>query len=167
MCIEFVYVMLKPDTLEFKIRDIILKELVNVGGQLIASKTLILNLDQISIIYSEFPNERAKKAVFHYFTTRKTEHLIFMGEKGIHEKYQIAKGKTGTGIGIKGRHYTRYTKLTPIELEQWFEGTLTDIYDIDLEMFGRDILHIPNSPDESRSSIQAIFSDSDLCRYQF
>lgn len=162
MSVEFVYIMLKPDTLEYGMRDTILNELVAVGGKVIASKTLILSLSQISIIYADFPNERAKEAVFHYFTTRKTEHLIFVGDFGIHKKYQEAKGKTGTGVGIKGKYYTRYTKLTSVELEQWFSGTLVGIKDIDVEMFGRDILHVPNSLNESFLSIRCIFSQQEL-----
>lgn len=95
MCREFVYIMLKPDTLEFKIRDIILKELVNVGGQLIASKTLILNLDQISIIYSEFPNERAKKPYFITLPLAKQNILSLWEKKVFMKNIKSPKGKRG------------------------------------------------------------------------
>lgn len=159
---EFVYVMLKPDTLETGMRQVVLDELLAVGGEPVCSKRLILRLDQIMEIYSDFNNERAKRAVFHYFTHRETEHFVFAGLPGIHLKYQNAKGKTGTGVGIKGRHYTRYTRLSAEELNAWFEGTLLNTEVIDLEMFGRDILHIPNSPPESIRSILSVFSSSEI-----
>jgi nucleoside diphosphate kinase len=156
---EIVHVMLKPDTLEFGMRDVILSELLGLGGKLIVAKRLILSLAQISEIYFDFDNERAKKAVFHYFTTRETEHLAFIGEPGIHQTYQQAKGRPGKG-GIRGKYYTRYTKLTPEELANWFRGTLANIEDIDLEMFARDILHIPNSVDRSKRGLLIVL-DSD------
>lgn len=154
--------MLKPDTLETGMRQVILDELLAVGGELICLKRLVLNLDQIKEIYSDFNNDRAEQAVFHYFTSRETEHLVFAGLPGIHRKYQDAKGKTGTGIGIKGRHYTRYTRLSGEELKAWFEGTLLNIEAIDLEMFGRDILHVPNSPSESIRSALSVFQHSEI-----
>ncbi len=159
---EIVHIMLKPDTLECGIRNVILDELLKVGGSLIFSKRLVLTMSQISVIYPHFGNERAKGAVFHYFTSRETEHLAFGGPKGIHARYQEAKGKTGTGIGIKGKYYTRYTKLTEDELRKWFDGTLENIQDIDLEMFGRDILHIPNSPEESINDIFSVFEPCEI-----
>lgn len=156
---EIVHVMLKPDTLEFGMRDVILSELLNLGGMLVATKRLVLSLVQISEIYFDFDNERAKKAVFQYFVTRETEHLAFVGEPGIHQKYQQAKGKPGRG-GIRGKYYTRYSKLTPEELADWFRGTLVNIEGIDLEMFARDILHVPNSVERSKRDLLIVL-DSD------
>lgn len=163
MCngVEIVHVMLKPDTLEFGMRDTILAELVSIGGKLVASKRLILNLSQISEIYSDLDNERAKKAVFHYFTTRETEHLAFIGEAGIHQKYQQSKGRPGKH-GIRGKYYTRYTKLTPEELDSWFKGTLINIEAIDLEMFGRDILHVPNSVEKSKRDLLIVLDENQI-----
>lgn len=159
---EIVHVMLKPDTLEFGMREVILNELLGVGGTLLLSKRLVLSMRQISDIYPYFDNERAKDVVFRYFTTRETEHLAFVGPVGIHARYQQAKGKTGTGMGIKGRHYTRYTMLTKSELAHWFEGTLENIGNIDLEMFARDILHIPNSPEESVNGLLSILDPDEV-----
>ena len=155
MRLELVHVMLKPDTLESGMRDIIFKELLKIGGHLLISKRMILNQTQISDIYSDFKNIRAKKTVFQYFTTKETEHLAFMGERGIHKNYQEAKGKTGVR-GIRGEFYTRYTKLSPKELSKWLEGSLMNSAAIDLEMFGRDILHVPNSPEESKRGLRAV-----------
>lgn len=159
---EIVHVMLKPDTLEFGMRDVILSELLSIGGKLVAEKRLVLSLAQISEIYSDFDNERAKKAVFHYFTTRETEHLAFVGEPGIHQKYQQSKGRPGKG-GIRGKYYTRYTQLTPEELDDWFRGTLVNLEAIDLEMFARDILHVPNSVEKSKRGLSIVL---DSCQIQ-
>lgn len=156
MSLELVHVMLKPDTLESGMRDIILKELLKIGGHLLLSKRIILNQTQLSDIYSDFKNIRAKKTVFQYFTAKETEHLAFIGERGIHKSYQEAKGKPGVS-GIRGKFYTRYTKLSPKELNKWLEGSLVNSTAIDLEMFGRDILHVPNSPEESKRGLRAVF----------
>ena len=162
MVSEIVHVMLKPDTLEFGMRDTILRELLAVGGELVFAKKLVLNLKQIADIYPYFDNDRAKPTVFHYFTTRETEHLAFVGIPGIHLKYQKAKGKTGTGVGIKGKYYTRYTKLTEAELKSWFEGTLLNMEAVDLQMFGRDIIHVPNCPSESVNDLLSILDPSEV-----
>jgi len=158
---EIVHVMLKPDTLEFGMRDVILAELLSLGGKLVAAKRLVLSLAQISEIYSDFNNERAKKAVFYYFTTRETEHLAFIGEPGIHQRYHQAKGKPGKG-GIRGKYYTRYTKLTPEELADWFDGTLANIEGIDLEMFARDILHVPNTIEKSKRGLSVVLGSDQI-----
>lgn len=155
MFAELVHVMLKPDTLECDIRDSVVAELQGLGGVLLVSKRMVLDLFQISEIYPVFPNERAKPAVFHYFTTRETEHLVFAGDAGIHARYHREKGKPGKG-GIRGKYYTRYTKLTPEELSNWFAGTLHNLEEIDLEMFGRDILHVPNTIEQSLRGLRAV-----------
>lgn len=155
MSIEVVHVMLKPDTLEFGMRDVILQELLKIGGRLLLSKRMVLNQTQISEIYPGFKNLRAKKIVFRYFTSKETEHFAFVGENGIHQSYQKAKGKAGAA-GIRGKFFTRYTKLSPEELKNWIEGSLSNIEDIDLEMFARDILHVPNSPEQSKRGLKAV-----------
>ncbi len=132
-----------------------------VESSLVAVKRLILSLAQISEIYFDFDNERAKKAVFHYFTTRETEHLAYIGEPGIHQKYQQSKGRPGEG-GIRGKYYTRYTKLTPEELADWFRGTLTNLEAIDLEMFARDILHVPNSVGRSKRGLSIVLDSGQI-----
>jgi nucleoside diphosphate kinase len=163
---ELVHVMLKPDTLESGLRDDILKELLKIGGTLLLSKRLILNQSQIAEIYPDFPNERARPTVFKYFTTKETEHLAFLGEPGIHKKYKEAKGKTGAS-GIRGRYYTRYTRLSPEELSRWLEGSLENIAAIDLEMFGRDILHVPDSPAGSKRGLRSVLDCDTLQIDQF
>jgi len=158
---EIVHVMLKPDTLESGMRDVIIAELIGIGGALVTSKRLVLNFAQISEIYFDFDNERAKKAVFHYFMSRETEHLAFIGEHGIHQRYQHSKGRPGKG-GIRGKYYTRYTKLTSDELASWFKGTLANLEDIDMEMFARDILHVPNSVERSKRGLSIVLDRNQI-----
>ncbi len=158
---EVVHIMLKPETLEGDMREIILGELLEIGGRLISSKRVILDMYQISEIYNNFRNERAKPVVFKYFTSKETEHLAFVGTKGIHKKYQNAKGKPGAG-GIRGKYYTKYTKLSQEDVESWLEGTLVNIEDIDLEMFARDILHVPNSTEDSKRGLLSVFDESQI-----
>jgi len=104
---ELVHVMLKPDALEFGLRDIIIQELQQGGGEIITSRRLVLSLKQISSIYSNFSNDRAKPVVFAYFTSRETEHLAIIGSEGLHKRLDVIKGQTGTGNGIRGKYYTR------------------------------------------------------------
>ena len=51
---ELVHVMLKPDTLEFGLRDIVIRELQKEECEIVASKRLILSFSQISSIYPRF-----------------------------------------------------------------------------------------------------------------
>ena len=81
---ELVHVMLKPDTLEFGLRDIVIRELQKEECEIVASKRLILSFSQISSIYPRFSNTRAKPVVFAYFTSRETELLAILGSVGIH-----------------------------------------------------------------------------------
>jgi len=155
---EIVHVMLKPDTLERCIRDSVLEDLIAIGGRIILSKKIVLNYEQISEIYPNFKNARAKSTVFKYFTSYETEHLAFVGEKGIHKKYQASKGRPGAG-GIRGKYYTKYTELSPSDLDLWLAGLGTNLEDIDLEMFGYDILHVPDSPKHSQRGLIAVFGD--------
>lgn len=153
---EIVHVMLKPDTLLSGLRETVLRELRQTGGQIVVSKRLTLSLPQIEAIYPAFPNERAKPYVFAYFTSRETEHFAFAGSRGLHEELHKAKGTTGSGKGIRGKYYTRYTRLSRHELDEWLLGTFPETADIDLEMFGRDILHVASNPDDSLRGLRAI-----------
>ncbi len=159
---ELVHVMLKPDTLEFGLRDIVIRELQKEECEIVASKRLILSFSQISSIYPRFSNTRAKPVVFAYFTSRETEHLAILGSVGLHERLDVIKGQTGTGKGIRGKYYTRYTKLNSSELQEWLSGTLSNVEDIDLEMFGRDILHVADNQADSIVGLRAILSFSQL-----
>lgn len=155
--------MLKPDALEYGLRETILAELQQEGEcEIITSVKLIMNMSQIEAIYPRFKDKRAKPAVFAYFTSHETEHLAIMGEPGLYERLDAVKGQTGTGRGIRGKYYTRYTRLTPEELEKWLKGTLINIGDIDLEMFGRDILHVADTIEDSLRGLSVIMSPDQL-----
>jgi len=153
---ELAHVMLKPDTLKSGLRDVVLRELVECAGEPVASLRLTLSLRQIEAVYPNFPNLRARPFIFKYFTTEETEHFAFLGEPGLHHRMHETKGRTGSGKGIRGKYYTRYTRLSPSELDQWLQGALSAEAEIDLEMFGRDILHIADSPVDSLRGLNAI-----------
>ena len=159
---EVVHVMLKPDTLSSGLRETILEQLGVSGGKVVVSKRLTLTLDQIEAIYPNFPNPRAKPFVFAYFTSRETEHLAFAGDVGLHGRLHAAKGQTGTDRGIRGKYYTRYTRLSQTELDEWLRGTLPEAVDIDLEMFGRDILHVADNQEDSLRGLQAILDATEF-----
>lgn len=159
---ELAHVMLKPDTLASGLREVVLHELEQSGSYIVASRRLTLSLAQIEVIYPNFPNLRAKPFVFAYFTSRATEHFAFAGELGLHARLHQAKGQTGTGMGIRGKYYTRYTRLSQAELDEWLCGTLPETANIDLEMFGRDILHVADNPVDSFRGLRAIMSERDL-----
>jgi nucleoside diphosphate kinase len=164
---ELVHVMLKPDALEFGLRDIIIQELQKGEGEIITSRRLVLSLEQISSIYSNFSNDRAKPVVFAYFTSRETEHLAIIGSEELHKRLDVIKGQTGTGNGIRGKYYTRYTKLSPLELQEWLSGTLSNAEDIDLEMFGRDIIHTADTQPESLAGLRAVMTPPQLDLIRF
>jgi nucleoside diphosphate kinase len=159
---ELVHVMLKPDTLEFGMRDVVMRELHHPETRIIATKTVVLTHKQINLIYPRFNNERAKPTVFNYFTSNPTEHVAIVGPEGAHELYKQIRGKTGSGKGIRGRYYTRYNKLTEEELVRWFNGSLPDIEAIDLEMFGRDILHASNCAFDSARALLEILDPEQI-----
>jgi len=159
---EIAHVMLKPDTLECGLRDVVIGELEQSGGQIVVSRRLTLSLFQIEAIYPEFPNARAKAFIFAYFTSRETEHFAFAGAPGLHRRLHEAKGRTGTEQGIRGKYYTRYTRLSQTELDEWLHGTLPDAAGIDLEMFGRDILHVADRPVDSLRGLRAVMGTEDL-----
>ncbi|MFH1454855.1 MAG: hypothetical protein ABIF22_00830, partial [bacterium] len=142
---EVAHAMLKPDALESGLRDTVIQELLSGGCEIVVSRRFTLNLNQIASIYSHFSNARAKPVVFAYFTSRETEHLALVGPVGLHERLDVIKGQTGSGKGIRGKYYTRYTRLSDSELQEWLSGTLSNAEDIDLEMFGRDILHVADT----------------------
>lgn len=156
--------MLKPDTLSSDLRETILRELSLSGGKIVVSKRLTLTLAQIEAIYPNFPNPRAKPFVFAYFTSRETEHFAFAGDVGLHGRLHAAKGQTGTGKGIRGKYYTRYTRLSRAELDEWLNGTLPEAVDIDLEMFGRDILHVADNQEDSLRGLHAILDATEINR---
>lgn len=153
---ELVHVMLKPDTLMSGLRAIVLDELEETGGRIVATKRLVLETSQIEAIYPDFPNARAKPFVFAYFTSRETEHFAFAGETGLHLRLHASKGQTGTVRGIRGKYYSRYTRLSQAELDEWLCGTLPEAAEIDLEMFGRDILHVADNQRDSLRGLAAV-----------
>ena len=159
---EVAHAMLKPDALESGLRDVIIEELLRGDCEIVASKRFVLDLEQISAIYSHFSNERARPVVFRYFTSRETEHLALVGPVGLHDRLDVIKGQTGSGKGIRGKYYTRYTRLSESELQQWLDGTLANAEDIDLEMFGRDILHVSDTQSDSIVGLKTILCPSQL-----
>jgi len=159
---ELVHAMLKPDALEFGLMDVIIRELQQEECEIVASRRLILSLSQIGAIYPRFSNVRAKPVVFAYFTSHETEHLAIIGSTGLHERLDVIKGQTGSGKGIRGKYYTRYTRLSESELQKWLDGTLSNAEDIDLEMFGRDILHVSDTESDSIAGLKTILYPSQL-----
>jgi nucleoside diphosphate kinase len=159
---ELAHVMLKPDSLSSNLRDIVLRELLDAGGSVVASKRLTLSLSQIAAIYPRFPNRRAQPFIFAYFTSRETEHFAFVGNEGLHARLNEAKGQTGTGQGIRGKYYTTYTRLSQAALDEWLWGTSPQAAEIDLEMFGRDILHVADNSEDSLRALRAILDPADL-----
>jgi nucleoside diphosphate kinase len=159
---ELVHVMLKPDSLASGLRDIVVRELLATGATIVASRRLTLTLSQIAAIYPRFPNRRAQPFIFAYFTSRETEHFAFVGDDGLHARLNEAKGKTGTGQGIRGKYYTTYTRLSQAALDEWLWGTSPQAAEIDLEMFGRDILHVADNSSDSLRALRAILDPVDL-----
>lgn len=159
---EVVHVMLKPDTLERGIRDAIVAELEAVAGRVAFSVKLVLDHSQIQAIYSRFPNPLSKAFVFNYFTSRQTEHLVFVGPEGLHRTIHKVKGKTGSGMGIRGKYFSEYVHYTQTDVDKWLQGTSDRAEEIDLEMFGRDILHVADDQADSMQGIEAVFGQAFL-----
>lgn len=153
---EVVHVMLKPDTLERGLRDTILAEIEAVAGPVFLSRRLRLTLEQIAAIYSRFPNPHSKEFVFNYFTSRDTEHLAFVGTGDLHARIHRLKGKTGSTIGIRGKYFSNYIHYSEADLEAWLRGTSSRAEEIDIEMFGRDILHVADNQEDSIRGLQAV-----------
>ncbi|MFH1455275.1 MAG: hypothetical protein ABIF22_03080, partial [bacterium] len=63
---------------------------------------------------------------------------------------------------IRGKYYTRYTRLSDSELQEWLSGTLSNAEDIDLEMFGRDILHVADTLSDSLNGLRAVLLPTQL-----
>lgn len=157
---EVVHVMLKPETVYSPIRDLVLGELRQSGGTIFWSRRLVLDVAQISAIYPDFPNQRAKPYIFKYFTSRETEHFAFGGTAGLHRRMNEAKGWTGTGKGIRGKYYKNFTRLSESALNEWLCGTSPEEAEIDLEMFAKDILHVADSPADSLRGLHAVSDGS-------
>lgn len=153
---EMVHVMLKPDTLARGLRDTIVGELEAVAGPVFLAKRLKLNLEQISQIYSRFPNPHSRRFVFNYFTSSDTEHLIFFGTKGLHARIHTIKGRTGSGIGIRGKYFSDHVHYSEADVEAWLAGTSDRAEEIDVEMFGRDILHVADNQEDSIRGLKAV-----------
>ena len=156
MKIEVVHVMLKPDTLARGLRDTIVKELETVAGPVFLAKRMRLTLEQISEVYSRFPNPHSRKFVFNYFTSGDTEHLAFVGTDDLHLRIHKTKGKTGSGLGIRGKYFSDYVHYTKKDVDSWLLGTSDRAEEIDVEMFGRDILHVADNQEDSIRGLKAV-----------
>lgn len=153
---EVVHVMLKPDTLERGIRDKIVRELEAVAGPVFVATRMRLTLEQIEAIYIRFPNPHSKDFVFNYFTSRDTEHLAFLGSGDLHGIIHRIKGGVRSGTGIRGKYFCNYIRYTKEDVEAWLQGTSSRAEEIDLEMFGRDILHVADNQEDSIRGLQAV-----------
>jgi nucleoside diphosphate kinase len=153
---EVVHVMLKPDTLERGLRDQIVEELEAVAGPVFIAKRMKLTLQQIAAIYSRFPNPHSRSFVFNYFTSRDTEHLAFLGGEDLHQRIHKMKGRTGSGAGIRGKYFSNYVHYTKADINEWLQGTSSRAEEIDVEMFGRDILHVADNQADSIRGLQAV-----------
>ena len=153
---EVVHVMLKPDTLERGLRDTIVQELEAVAGPVYLARRMKLTLQQIEAIYSRFPNPHSKAFVFNYFTSRDTEHLALLGEGDLHARIHRIKGGTRSRTGIRGKYFSNYVQYTTEDVEAWLQGTSDRAEEIDLEMFGRDILHVADNQEDSIRGLQAV-----------
>lgn len=162
MRLEIAHAMLKPETLRSDLRDIVIRELSKGDCEIVASRRLTLSLEQIATVYSHFSNLRAKPVIFNYFTSNETEHLALVGPVGLHNRLDEIKGQTGTDKGIRGKYYTKYTRLSEAELQKWLKGTLANAEDIDLEMFGRDIVHVSDTEPESIADLRVILLPAQL-----
>lgn len=161
---EIVHVMLKPDSLEAGLRDDILKEIMNCGCELVLSKKLTLNLNQIESIYSNFEDKKAKTAVLAFYISKPTEHLVFCGEKGLHDLILDIKGSMINKTGIRGKYVSR-EKMTRDELISIVDGVLPKAKEsvdyIDFNFFGIDILHSADDQNESCRAICSVFDKKD------
>lgn len=156
MTLEAVHVMLKPDTLARGLRDTIVWELESVAGPVFWARRLRLTLHQIETIYSRFPNPHSRTFVFNYFTSKDTEHLAFVGAGDLHARVHKIKGRTGSGVGIRGKYFSDYIHYTEEEVEEWLRGASTRAEEIDVEMFGRDILHVADNQEDSIRGLQVV-----------
>jgi nucleoside diphosphate kinase len=153
---EVVHVMLKPDTLARGLRDTIVGEIEAVAGPVFLAKRMRLTLEQISEIYSRFPNPHSRRFVFNYFTSSDTEHLVFVGSEGLHMRVHKIKGRTGSVEGIRGKYFSDYVHYTKEDVDAWLAGTSDRAEEIDVEMFGRDILHVADNQEDSIRGLKAV-----------
>lgn len=154
---ELIHVMLKPDSLENKVDGEVIKDLELMGGELIAKKMVQLSRNQVETIYFDFTHDRSRELVFNYLAENNTLHLVFIGQAGIHEIFNRAKGKTGTKEGLRGKYITWYTPLNHQSRKLWFEGKLNNQREVDLEMFCRNLLHVAPDPEASIRGILSVF----------
>jgi 8-oxo-dGTP pyrophosphatase MutT (NUDIX family) len=153
---EMVHVMLKPDTLFAKNQDQIISDLVVAGGTLVFRKEMMLNYDQVGIIYSDFYFESARKIVFDYLTMNNTEQLVFTGKPGLHEVFNKLKGKTGGDTGLRSKYVKSYTKLDKRSFQEWLSGNHFEQDKISLEMFCCNALHVASNIFSSNNGIKSI-----------
>lgn len=153
---ELVHVMLKPDAIENGLENDVIQDLLFLGGKLILQKRLKLNRQQVEQIYFDFTFDSAREYVFRYLTTNETLHLAFVGESGLHDKFNQAKGKTGSNQGLRGKYISQYIKLDKTAYGLWLQNKHPEQEVINAEMFCRNLLHIAPSADASKKGIEII-----------
>jgi 8-oxo-dGTP pyrophosphatase MutT (NUDIX family)/nucleoside diphosphate kinase len=155
---EMVYVMIKPDCLENKLEDRVIQELINLGGILVFKKRLKLSLEKIKVIYFDFTFDSAKDLVFDYLSENETIQLAFIGNKGITEKFNKAKGQTGSGYGLRGKYIKKYIKINEDEFNLWLKNKHPEQERLNLEMFCRNLIHVAPTIEASKKSLKIILT---------
>lgn len=91
----------------------VLKELLGLAKEhqltLTASKEMILTVDQIQILYRDQIEKSHYQQIVEYLTSGSVVALVFEGEDAESKIKQI-KGKTWSGIGIRGKYATDYIR---------------------------------------------------------
>ena len=153
---EIVHVMLKPDALEHDLEMTLLEELELLGGRIVFQKRMRLSMEQLRIIYYDFDYPAAEERVFGYLTDNDTHHLAVAGPVGFHEHLNRAKGKTGSGKGLRGKYVTWYTLLDAVAWDQWRSREHPQQDLIDLELFCRNLLHVAPTQEASLNGFRMI-----------
>ena len=91
----------------------VLEELLGLAKEhqftLIASKEMTLTTDQIRILYRDQLEKSHYPQIVEYLTSGSVIALVFVGENAESKIKQI-KGKTWSGIGIRGKYATDYIR---------------------------------------------------------
>lgn len=153
---ELVYAMIKPDCLENGLENSVINDLIDLGGTLVFKKKLRLSLEKVKVIYFDFTFDSAKDLVFSYLSEKETLHLAFVGEKGITEKFNQAKGITGSGEGLRAKYIKEYTKINKEEFNLWLENKHPKQDEVNLEMFCRNLIHVAPTIEASRKSLEMV-----------
>ncbi len=154
--VEIVHVMLKPDALEHGLEETLIGEFEQLGGHVVFQKRMKLSMEQLRVIYYDFDYPAAEEKVFKYLTENETHHVALAGSAGLHNLLNQAKGKTGSGKGLRGKYVTWYTPLDTVAWNQWRGGEHPQQGTIDLELFCRNLLHVASNQTASLNGLRMI-----------